>query len=414
MREHTHLSAMVGLVREHVAQHFRANRPRLSPAVPEKLVDAATAPERFGKHLFTASGALRQSRAGLLRRAARTVKLSRNLQVRGGKPHPLGADIVHVRKDRRDGACLALWLGFPRDRIQMFDKHLIDALIRGKDPHRGSAQFCALSRLNLSRVNRMLTRTHGCHSLTNNTAAPSANRKFLHSALDQTVINSTSMNDSKNHGLLACVVALLVVSAIPKLGALERPQSGKGDQSITAIPELVETRYCRGDDEVYSVWLKLRMKYVNRTNKTLILDKEIGKAWYRAKVARNLGDLAAGKYEYNPNIDWFFSDKDNLPDKPNSDSPGPGFVMLAPGKSFVGEINATVIAQYENPKNFSGSIRSGVHVFQMELSAWNHPGGAEVFAQSWHKLGELVTGLVKTEPLEIRIPSNPKVEKKCE
>jgi hypothetical protein len=41
MREHTHLPAMVGFVRKHVAQHFRANRPRESPAVSAKLLDAA-------------------------------------------------------------------------------------------------------------------------------------------------------------------------------------------------------------------------------------------------------------------------------------------------------------------------------------------------------------------------------------
>src|SRR5208337_4727231 len=43
MREHTYLPAMVGFVREHVAQHFHANRPRLSPAVSAKLLDAAPA-----------------------------------------------------------------------------------------------------------------------------------------------------------------------------------------------------------------------------------------------------------------------------------------------------------------------------------------------------------------------------------
>lgn len=43
MREHTHLPAMVGFVRQHVAQHFHTNRPRPSPAVSEKLLDAAVA-----------------------------------------------------------------------------------------------------------------------------------------------------------------------------------------------------------------------------------------------------------------------------------------------------------------------------------------------------------------------------------
>jgi len=44
MREHTHLPAMASFVSKHVAQHFRANRPRLSPAVSPKLLDAAPAP----------------------------------------------------------------------------------------------------------------------------------------------------------------------------------------------------------------------------------------------------------------------------------------------------------------------------------------------------------------------------------
>src|SRR6266568_3090976 len=44
MREHTHLPAMMGFVRKHVAQHFQANRPRPSPAVSAKLLDAAPQP----------------------------------------------------------------------------------------------------------------------------------------------------------------------------------------------------------------------------------------------------------------------------------------------------------------------------------------------------------------------------------
>src|SRR6266436_892006 len=41
MRQHTHLPAMVGFVRKHVAQHFQANRPRPSPAVSAKRLNAA-------------------------------------------------------------------------------------------------------------------------------------------------------------------------------------------------------------------------------------------------------------------------------------------------------------------------------------------------------------------------------------
>src|SRR6202166_4326246 len=139
MREHTHLPAMVGFVRKHVAQHFRANRPWRSPAVSAKLLDAApTTAERFSEHLRTASGAIGQSRAGLLRRAVRAVELWRNLQVRSCKPDPLAADIVHVREDRRNGAGLAGRLGSPGGRVKMFDKNLVYAIIGCKNLDCGS------------------------------------------------------------------------------------------------------------------------------------------------------------------------------------------------------------------------------------------------------------------------------------
>src|SRR5713101_10001494 len=157
MREHTHLPAMVGFVRKHVAQHFHANRPWPSPAVSQKLLDAAvlTTAERFREHLRAASGALGQSRTGLLRRAMRAVELCWNLQMRSCKPDPLAADIVHVREDRRNGADLVFagWFGSPGGRVKMFDKNLVHALIGGKDLDCGSAELS---------VNLGLTRGHGC------------------------------------------------------------------------------------------------------------------------------------------------------------------------------------------------------------------------------------------------------------
>src|SRR5271168_4500220 len=151
MREHTHLPAMVGFVRKHVAQHFRAGRPRPSPAVSAKLLNAAPTAERFSEHLRAASGALRQSRAGLPLRAMRAVELSRNLQVRRRKPDPLGSDIVHMREDCRDGADVAGRFGSPRGSVKMFDQNLVDAIVGGKDLRCGPAKL---------RVNLVLTRGH--------------------------------------------------------------------------------------------------------------------------------------------------------------------------------------------------------------------------------------------------------------
>jgi hypothetical protein len=169
MGQHEHLPAMVGFVREHVAEHLRANWPRLSPAVSVKLLDAASSSERFSEHFCAASGALGQSRTGLLRGAVRAVELWRNLQVRGCKPDPLGADVVHVREDRCDSASLAGRFGWrfcsPRGRVKVFDKKLVHAVIGGKDLDRGAAELS---------VNLGLTRGHGSFSLTYSTSGPSA------------------------------------------------------------------------------------------------------------------------------------------------------------------------------------------------------------------------------------------------
>jgi hypothetical protein len=153
MREHAHLAAMVGFVGEHVAEHLHANRPRPRPAVSDEFDDAAPATvERFREHFRAASGALRQGRARLLRRAPRAVQLLRNLQARSRKPDPLGADIVHVREDRRDGAGLAGRLGCPGARVKMFDEDLVHALIGREGLDCGSAEL---------RVNFVLTGGHG-------------------------------------------------------------------------------------------------------------------------------------------------------------------------------------------------------------------------------------------------------------
>ena len=48
MRKHTHLAAMVSFMSEHVAQHFRADRPRFAPAISTKFLNAsARATQRF-------------------------------------------------------------------------------------------------------------------------------------------------------------------------------------------------------------------------------------------------------------------------------------------------------------------------------------------------------------------------------
>ncbi len=162
MRQQANLAAMMRLVRNHVANHFHANRPGPCPAISAELCDVACAAQRFRQHLAAASGAGGQSRARLSRRAARAIKLRWNLQMRRRKPHPLAANIVHVGKDRGYRADSARRLGSPRRRGKIFDEKLVHALISGKHLNRGPAEFT---------FSFALTCAQKLHSLTYNTSA---------------------------------------------------------------------------------------------------------------------------------------------------------------------------------------------------------------------------------------------------
>lgn len=141
MREHAHLPAVVGFMRDHVAKHFRANRPGTSPAVSSKLSDAAGIAKCFGEHLGATGSTPGEPRSSLLRRAPGTVQLGWNLQVRSRQPDPFCADVVHVRKDRCDSASLAGRFRCPGGRIQVFDQQLVHAIVGGKNPDRSAAEL---------------------------------------------------------------------------------------------------------------------------------------------------------------------------------------------------------------------------------------------------------------------------------
>jgi hypothetical protein len=178
---------------------------------------------------------------------------------------------------------------------------------------------------------------------------------------------------------------------------------------VTAV--LLDQTYCEGDAELFRVDLKLRLRFENRTDQKLILDKEIGKLYYRIGVARDKEELAARNFESHPILDWFFSDKDPLPKEAFPDAPDQSFAILVPGDSFEVERTVGVFAQYATERNVAGAIRSGVHFLQVELSPWTRPGDPKEFGRDWRAFGRLVTETLETAPLEFLVPPNPKVGK---
>jgi mono/diheme cytochrome c family protein len=154
-------------------------------------------------------------------------------------------------------------------------------------------------------------------------------------------------------------LVLLVRSFAESAAASGKGTLARDDQPIRATPELISRQYCYGDAEVFSVWLKLRTRYANRIRSTIILDKDIGKAWYSTKVARDKEELAAEKYESNPNVDWLFSDKDQLPARPDAHSPGPGFAILRAAETFESDMDTSVVVPYPHARDIRGFIRPG-------------------------------------------------------
>src|ERR1700722_17644894 len=107
-RQHTNLPPMVRLMRNHVAQHLRTNRPGLRPSVATKFRNAsAVIAKRFRQHLRAPRRTLRQPRTRLSHGAPRTVQLTWHPQMRRRKPHPLAPHVVYMRKNRHDATAPA-------------------------------------------------------------------------------------------------------------------------------------------------------------------------------------------------------------------------------------------------------------------------------------------------------------------
>jgi hypothetical protein len=85
---------MVSRVSDHIAQHFRADRPRAGPAVPAKLLHAVSiTAERFGQHLAEREWATHASAL-----AGSMLALFRWWLDRGGKESPQAMDELYPRK----------------------------------------------------------------------------------------------------------------------------------------------------------------------------------------------------------------------------------------------------------------------------------------------------------------------------
>jgi hypothetical protein len=129
MGQHAYLSAMVGVVHNHVNEHRSAWWPVPTPTVALEVVDRSPWRERCPQHFRTIPSTAGERNLHLPARTTPWIELCGQLDLGSRKPQPLSAGMMHMSKYRRDGTAVAASrLCRPCPRIQPIKNHLDHAL----------------------------------------------------------------------------------------------------------------------------------------------------------------------------------------------------------------------------------------------------------------------------------------------
>jgi len=135
--EQEDLSAMMGFVGKHVAEHGGAGGPSGDDFVSSELGDAARGlrGECVGEHAETLLGTLLEGGGGLLFGAAMRVERRGTFEVRGVVAEPVATNIVKMGEDGGDGASATASgsgsCGAPGAWVEMSEEELVHGVVDG-------------------------------------------------------------------------------------------------------------------------------------------------------------------------------------------------------------------------------------------------------------------------------------------
>jgi len=194
----------------------------------------------------------------------------------------------------------------------------------------------------------------------------------------------------------------------PLLGGMIQTPSAKpptDTQPLKTTLRVIGQKFCQ-EDKGYSIVQNLDVHIVNQTNGKLIVEEEANR--YEITVASDLENLSRGKYEYHPHIMWgdvYHSEE------PQAKSPGSDFLILAPGESFERVADFWASIRRADLPPLTGILQPGNHLLQLTISTWDYRTNPEEFRKPWEQIGTLVATGIKTEPLTIFLPPDPKFDK---
>ena len=194
-------------------------------------------------------------------------------------------------------------------------------------------------------------------------------------------------------------------------------------ETLTHTEEITIQKQCAFNKSEYAVTFKVRMHFVNRAKRKLIVSQRIGKGECDAIVAADTKHFIDKEYERYLIVDrdGFFADADG---KPIADedlrqalqaSPEPNFAVLAPGESLERECECQVrgfdvLSSREGSHHIDG-LHPGNHVLAFWVPSWPYYTKPEAIHQRWEPLGHLVSNPFLIGPLPFSLPPIQKIEK---
>src|ERR1700733_2382025 len=187
-------------------------------------------------------------------------------------------------------------------------------------------------------------------------------------------------------------------------------------QSFKVTAEIINQTYCSSDSgKAYSMKFKMHMRFVNQTNRKLILMKDPGHGMFWVQIAADAKHFAEKDFEYNPNVNWsnYFTGPDGKPPKEELDSPGSDFAILAPGQSLEDENEywTTNLGPLRGFPIYRGALQPGSHVVGVSVNTWSYGANPEEIQKQWEPFGDLIYKNILVGPLPFTLLADPKIEK---
>jgi len=181
-------------------------------------------------------------------------------------------------------------------------------------------------------------------------------------------------------------------------------RSAAPEENLAVTIRVVGQKYCHVDLESFSVLMKVKLRFVNVSDRPVILSRQVRSPGI-IRVAASVEAAKMGEFEYAPNVDAFTKESPSVPSF--GDSPDPGlFVVLAPGGAYEATVPSGVFGTTK-PVGGHGLLPAVTHVLQLGVSTWPYstsPIETRRLRAAWSGFGQLATGIVYSGFVPFAIP----------